>query len=197
LQKKQVLKSFFLVTLYSTNRRFASKKNYLHMKIFTKIIFLSIMLLGSKTSISQNLMLNVLTLNSGVVNKNKITFLEITISNTSATKVVPTYKLRPQISFPYNLVSIPDTGHILPKGWAIISNKNGVVWLSNGTDVIAENDSRTILIAMKGKQIGSQSTILGNLSFSNGKTPGNIIGAPTIGDNPADNSSSSSIMVIK
>jgi hypothetical protein len=167
------------------------------MKIFTKIIFLSIMLLGSKISISQNLMLNVLTLNSGVVNKNKITFLEITISNTSATKVASTYKLRPQISFPSTIVSIPDTGHILPKGWAIISNKNGVVFLSNGTDAIAENDSRTILIAMKGKQIGGASTITGNLSFSNGKTPGTVIGAATIGDNPADNSSSSSITVIK
>jgi hypothetical protein len=167
------------------------------MKIFKPSFLFLLITLGSKSVFSQNIMLNVLTQNSGIVSKNKLVFFEVSIANTSATKAVSSYKLRPQISFPPNLVSIPDTGHILPKGWKIISNKNGVVLLSNGLDIIPENGSRTLLIAMLGKEVGGPSTISGNLTFSNGTPPGTVVGAALVGDNVADNASTSSIKVVK
>jgi len=142
-------------------------------------------------------MINVLTQNLGIVKKGKIIFFEIKISNTSATASIPPYKLRPQISFPNTLVDVETTGHILPKGWAVTSNKNGVILLTNGTDVMAENENRTILIAIKGKSKGGPSSITGNLTFGNGIAPGIAVGAPLAGDNIADNVSSSTVKVIK
>ncbi len=166
------------------------------MKIFTCSLLLLLAIIKYDNAFSQNVLLNVLTQNSGIVSKNKLVFLEVSISNTSASKTVPAYKLRPQISFPANLVSIPDEGHTLPTGWKIISNKNAVVILSNGTDMIPENASRTILIAMRAKDVGGPSTISGNLTFSDGKAPGLIVGTATIGDNVADNASTTTIKVL-
>ncbi len=167
------------------------------MRIFKHFIFALLLIHVSDKAISQNIMINVLTQNTGIVEKNELIFFEVTISNTSPIKAVPIYKLRPQISFPTALVSIPETGHVLPKGWSLTSNDKGIVWLSNGTDIIPENGTRTILIAMKGKEPGGPSTISGNLTFSNGIAPGSVVGSPTIGDNIADNVSTSSVTVRK
>ncbi len=167
------------------------------MKICKHFFIVALVVFNATNATAQNIMLNVLTQNSGVVKINEQIYFEVTISNTNSIKTVPIYKLRPQISFPTTLVSIPEKGHVLPKGWAIISNTNGVVLLTNGTDIIPENGSRTILIAMKGKTLGGPSTISGNLTFSNGVTPGSVMGSPTVGDNMADNNSTSSIMVLK
>lgn len=163
-----------------------------HLFHFSIVLFL---LLSSANLNAQNVMINVLTQNSGKVNTGEIIFFEIKISNTSATKSVQPYLLRPQISFPYNLVEVPTTGHILPKGWEITANKNGVVYLTNGTDIIAENENRIILIAIKGKTKGGPVSIFGNLTFSNGIAPGSQVGPPLSGDNIADNTSTSSIIV--
>ena len=146
---------------------------------------------------SQNVMINVVTQNSGVVKKDEIVFFEIAINNTSPTKTIPAYKLRPQISFPTTIVDIPPVGHVLPTGWEIISISNGVVSLTNGTDIIPQNERRTILISIRGKVIGGPSTILGNLSFSNGVAPGSASGSSPVGDNNADNVSTSSVRVVK
>lgn len=167
------------------------------MKIFKHSFLSFLIIIFSKNVFAQNVLLNVLTLNSGVVSKNKFVFLEVSITNTSAAISVPLYKLKPQISFPANLVSIADTGHILPNGWKIISNKNAVVTLTNGEDEIPTNTTRTILIAMKAKEVGGPLTISGNLYFSNGIAPGNVAGVSTIGDNKGDNVSSSSIKVVQ
>lgn len=148
-------------------------------------------------AISQNVAINVVTQSAGIVKKGDLVFFEIFISNTSATKVVSSYKLRPQISFPTTLVSVQKTGHVLPKGWTIISNNNGVVILSNGTDNIEQNDSRRMLISIKGIELGGPSTISGNLLFSNGIEPGSAPGITTAGDNLGDNISTSTVMVVK
>ena len=167
------------------------------MKFFLQLFLVMCLFLFSKTGLSQNVMLNVLTQNGGIVKINSTIFFEITISNTSSINSIPAYKLRPQISFPNTLVDVADTGHILPNGWHILSNKNGVIILSNGSDIISENGNRTILIAIKGKAVGGPSTIIGNLFFSNGIAPGSVTGNNLKGDNTADNSSASSIRVIK
>ena len=166
------------------------------MKKLLPAIFIVFALLNSTSLFAQNIMINVLTLNSGEVKKGEVIFFEVTIYNTSPIKALPIYKIRPQISFPTSLVSIPETGHILPEGWTITANKNGVVTLSNGTDIILENTSRTILIAMKGDAIGGPSSIIGNLFFSNGTAPGTLNGISIKEDNIADNSSSSTVKVL-
>ncbi len=167
------------------------------MKVFKLFLLFLICSFVSKNAASQDFLLNILTQNSGIVNKKGSVFLEITVCNKSATTVSAAYKLRPQISFPSDLVSIPDSGHILPPGWTITYNNGSVVRLSNGSDQIPETGCRTILILMKGKGIGGPSTIAGNLTFSNGIAPGSTAGTATSGDNPADNASTTTIKVIK
>jgi len=150
-----------------------------------------------KHAAAQDVLMNILTQNYGIINKTGIVFLEITVCNKSATIAMPAYKLRPQISFPADLVSIPDTGHVLPPGWAITFNTGSVIRLSNGTDQIPLQQCRTILIAAKGVAVGGPSTISGNLTFSNGIAPGTVPGSATPGDNPADNASTTTIKVTR
>jgi hypothetical protein len=164
------------------------------LKLFTLVLLSTLM---SEYASSQNISLNVLTQNSGIIHMGGTVFLEVTICNTNSSTSVPAYKLKPQISFPSQLLSIPDTGHILPAGWTIIFNKEGVVRLSNGNDEFLPNQCRTLLIAAIGKQAGGPSTISGNLGFANGVEPGTISGGPTKGDNPADNASTTTIKVYK
>jgi len=167
------------------------------MKFSNKVLLIALFLFVSLHAFSQNVMINVLTQNSGIVKKDETIFFEVSISNTSSISQIPPYKLRPQISFPNTLVAIPDTGHILPKGWAILSNSIGVVVLTNGSDIIGENENRTILIALKGKAVGGPSTVMGSLTFSNGIAPGMQTGSSLKGDNIADNSSTSSVIIIE
>lgn len=167
------------------------------MKHFLRFSLLIVTVLMAPASFSQNVMINALTQNSGVVKKDGTVFFEVTINNTSATYSIAAYKLKPQISFPATIVAVPATGHNLPKGWSILSNNNGVLTLSNGEDAIPANESRTILIAVQGKAIGGPSSVIANLSFSNGTAPGSAAGAAPAGDNMADNASTSTIRVIK
>lgn len=146
---------------------------------------------------AQNVMINVVTLNSGVTKIGETVLFEISVNNTSTYRVIPAYTLKPQISFPNNVVEVAKTGHILPSGWTILSNVDGVVTLSNGKDVIAENDGRTILIAIKGKTISGPATIIGDLQFSNGVAPGSLIGKALPDDDYSDNSATSTVTVIK
>jgi hypothetical protein len=145
---------------------------------------------------AQNVVLNVLTQNSGVVQIGKSIFFEVTINNTDASTNVGVYKLKVQVSAPDAVVTILKTGHNLPTGWSIISNDKGVINISNGKDLIAPYDSRTLLIAIEGKSIGGPALMSGQLSFSNGISPGSEPGSLK-GDNPADNYSTSSCKVIQ
>ena len=145
---------------------------------------------------SQNMMINILTQNSGTVNKGKTVFLEATINNTDPNAYLGIYKLQVKISVPSEIVTIPATGHVLPTGWTITSNTGSTITLSNGKNMIASNDSRTLLIAVEGKKSGGPSTIAGQLYFSNGESPGTTP-ASLPGDNPADNSSTTSIKVLR
>lgn len=148
-------------------------------------------------AVSQNVLLNILTLNSGKIRNHGFGIVEVTVCNTSSTTSVPPYKIRPQISTPVSIINIPDTGHILPTSWKIISIVEGVIRLSNGNDQIPPNDCRTIFIVVRGTSIGGPLTISGNMLFSNGFTPGNVSGPATAGDNTADNASTSTCEVYK
>jgi hypothetical protein len=161
------------------------------------IVILLVTLLAGTNGMGQNLSLNILVRNSGKVKKGDIVFLEVTVCNLDASVAAPAYKLRPQISVPPGIVTIPTTGHVLPNGWTVLNTKDTQIWLSNGTDKIAAGECRTLLIALQAIEYGRPSTVSGNLLFSNGQPPGLVTGSQTQGDSPADNSSASTVEVLK
>ena len=137
-----------------------------------------------------------MTKNIGIVQKGHSIFIEVTINNTDPTSVVGVYKIKAKITVPNSIVSITTNGHSLPTGWEIISNSDSTITLSNGKDIIAPNDARKLLIAIKGKKIGGPLSVSGQLSFSNGTAPGSEPGSSN-GDNPLDNFATSSCLVKK
>jgi len=165
------------------------KKTALLIFLFTGIFF-------CKHSKSQNLSVNVITQNAGTVKKGSSVFFDATINNTDPAALAGVYKLKVQVSIAdSSTIIIQPTGHILPTGWQITSITGTVISLSNGKDIIAPNDARTILIALEGKKAGGPVNISGQLSFSNGDAPGTGPGSME-GDNPADNFSTSTCTVI-
>lgn len=144
---------------------------------------------------SQNILINVLSKNSGVLKTGETGYLEISICNTSSLIPLMAYKIKPQVSFPVSIVAISDTGHVLPSGWSILSSTDGIIRLSNGSDQVPPNNCRTAIIAFKGISNGGPLTISGNVLFSNGQFPGNVSGPATYGDNTADNTSSTTCKV--
>lgn len=148
-----------------------------------------------KTAASQNVMMNIMTQDAGIVKKGKTVFLEVTINNTDLSSHIGVYKIRTQISVPSDIISIADSGHVLPNGWTVTANTGSSIMISNGKDMIAAKDARTILIALRGNKTGGPSTITGTLSFSNGEAPGTTAGLIK-GDNPGDNSSTTTCKVI-
>lgn len=165
------------------------------MKLSALLIIIA-SLLAHKNVTAQNALINILTKNAGVVKKGHTLFLEVTINNTDPVNHIGIYKIRAQISVPIAIVNIATEGHSLPTGWTISSNNGAVINLSNGKDMIAANDSRTILIALKGTKVGGPSTITGQLSFSDGTAPGTATGTLK-GDLPADNFSTTTCKVIQ
>jgi hypothetical protein len=153
------------------------------------------MLMFAGIASAQNVSINLLSQNAGLVSVGGSIFLEITINNTDNSLAVPSYKLRPQISVPSSIVTIPASGHQLPAGWSITSNSGSVIRLSNGTDNVPPSSARTILIALQGTALGGPSTISGNLFFSNGVAPGSASGPALPGDLTADNTSTTTVEV--
>jgi Secretion system C-terminal sorting domain len=147
------------------------------MQLFKRLTFLILVALISKNAISQNVMLNILTQKSGIVKKGESLFLEASITNTNSKDFIGIYKLKVQIIVPAEIISIDTTGHILPTGWKISSNNGSSMIISNGMDMIAATDNRNILISIKGKKVGGASTIMGQLSFSDGVAPGTAPGS--------------------
>lgn len=163
--------------------------------LFLVILLFSVSAVSNPIS-AQNASINVITRNSGEVKENNIVFFEVTVNNTDPSAITGIYKLKVQVSIAdTSLVAIQATGHDLPTGWQIINHTGNVIALSNGKDIIAPNDARTLLIALKGKKVGGPVTISGQLSFSNGIAPG-IEPGSSERDNPADNFSTSTCTVI-
>lgn len=166
------------------------------MKLLKLIALASAGLFLCKTASSQNAMVNILTQKFGMVKKGETVFLEVTINNTDPNDYISVYKIRAQISVPSAIASIDSAGHVLPTGWTVISNNGSTINLSNGKDMIAASDARTLLIAIRGNKSGGPSTIACQLSFSDGNAPGAAPGTLQR-ENPADNSSTTTIMVHK
>jgi hypothetical protein len=165
------------------------------MKFFKHIILFIIVISSYKISVSQNVMLNILTQKSGIIKKGGNIFLEASITNTNYKDFVGIYKLKVQISVPSNMVSIDTIGHVLPTGWKILSNTGSSITISNGMDMIAATDNRNLLISIKGNKTGGLSTITGQLSFSDGVSPGNGYGS-LVNDLLGDNNSTTTCKVL-
>lgn len=162
-----------------------------------KIICTTILLIvASQRIIAQNVMINIMTQNAGIVKKGKNLYVEVSIVNTSSTEFVNVYKLKATITVPKEIVSIDSMSLTLPTGWKVLSNDGTSIILSNGTDMIAGEDERIILIPIKAKKVGGYSTISGNLTFSNGVSPGIELGSLN-NDLPADNNSTTTCKVTK
>lgn len=162
--------------------------------IFFSFFFFGI--LFNKPVLSQNVSINVLTKESGIVRAGNTVLFEVTINNTDPLTIVGMYKLKAQVSIASPEVVIQKTGHNLPTGWEVIDNDGKVITISNGKDLIAPNDARTLLLSLKGVQMGGPVSISGQLSFSNGAAPGSEPGS-LAGDKPADNFSTSSCTVVQ
>jgi hypothetical protein len=162
-------------------------------KIFS-ILLLAVGVFFSKASMAQNVLLNILSQNAGVVKKGQTLFIQVNINNTDPKNHIGIYKIRTQISVPQGIVSIEEKGHVLPTGWTISNNNGGTINLSNGKDMIAANDGRVILIAIKGIKVGGPETITGQLSFADGTAPGTATGTLK-GDLAADNFSTTTCQV--
>ncbi len=165
------------------------------MKLKSILIVFAAVLFFCKDLQAQNVSINLLTQNAGLVAVGGTVFLEVTINNTDNTLSVPSYKLRPQISVPSAICRIATTGHILPPGWIINTNTGAVIRLSNGTDNVPPITARTLLIALEGLALGGPSTISGNMFFSNGVAPGSASGPSLPGDLTADNTSTTTLEV--
>jgi hypothetical protein len=166
------------------------------IKLFKFSVLMLTTVLLAKAAVSQNVLINILTRNSGIVKKGGTVFLEVTINNTDAAAHIGVYKIRAKINVPSAIVSIAAKGHVLPTGWTITENDGNSISLSNGKDMIAANDARTILIALNGDKTGGPSTISGQLFFSDGVAPGTAPGTLK-GDLPGDNSSTTSCRVTR
>jgi hypothetical protein len=121
-------------------------------------------------AVAQNVQLNILSQNSGIVKKGQTLFIQVNINNTDPKNHIGIYKIRTQISVPQGIVNIEEKGHVLPTGWSITSNNGGTINISNGKDMLAANDGRVILIAIKGKKVGGPETITGDLAADNFST---------------------------
>jgi Secretion system C-terminal sorting domain len=154
---------------------------------FTKSLFVCLAAsIAAISTVAQNVSINVLTENSGLVALNGTVLLRVDVTNTAVSGTVVANKVRPQISVPSAISLIPATGHILPTGWTIASNSGSVIRITNTTDPIPAGATRTAYIVIQGTVIGGPAQILANLTF---------VGAAPTGDNSADNTSSSSIEV--
>ncbi|MDZ4794927.1 MAG: T9SS type A sorting domain-containing protein [Bacteroidota bacterium] len=161
--------------------------------LFFLLIFTSV----SELAAQANASINLLTLNSGLVNLGGNVNLQVTVGNTGPISPIGVNKVRAQISIPIAIASaapnIEQTG--LPAGWIILSNTGGVITVCNGTDIIPVGAQRQVLIKIRGDAVGGPSTIAGQLTFGPGT--GICTGLGTLsGDLPADNISQSTIQVL-
>lgn len=138
--------------------------------------------------------LNILAGNVGIISLGGTEFVQATVNNTGPSASIGIYKIKVTITVPSAIASIPSSGHTLPANWTILSNSGSQIVVSNGTDVLPVGSARQIFIAVMGHTEGGPSTIIGQLSYSNGIAPGSANGF-LIGDIPADNSSSTAITV--
>lgn len=144
---------------------------------------------------AQNVSLNMLVLNSGVIPTGGTGTLQATINATTGTagqsSPVATGKVNVQITVPPSLI-ISSTQNGLPTGWTVRNNNGTVINICNSTATLAVNTAEDLLITVEGVTATTGSpTISGQISFrTNCNAPGSLSG-----DNPSDNTSQAGFIV--
>ncbi len=156
---------------------------------FKKILLVFAGAFMLSAAISQNVSLNMLVLNSGVIPTGGTGTLQATVNaNTGTagqTNDIATGKINVQITVPSSLI-ISATQNNLAAGWIVRNNNGTVINLCNSTTTIPVNTAVELLLDLEGVTATTGSpTISGQLSFrTNCNAPGSLSG-----DNTSDNSS--------
>jgi len=166
------------------------------MRFFFCFLLSVFLLKAQQASAQANASINVLTQNAGVVFQGGVIYIQVDVGNSGPVSSIGVNKVRAQISVPPIVQIVPNAQQDgLPAGWSILSNNGSAIMVCNGTDVIAVNQVRTILIKVRGVTLSTPLTVAGVLSFGPGT--GQCTGPGALpGDITADNTSTSSISVI-
>ncbi len=132
--------------------------------------------------------------NAGEVPLGSTLDLQVVVGNTGTANIVA-FKLRPVVTLPAIVTFLPDAQQTgLPAGWSIVSNNGAQLRICNGTDVIAGNDSRTIILKVQGVSIGGPSTFSGQLNFGGASCA--LTGPAPSGNVTADDNATSTVTVV-
>jgi hypothetical protein len=160
-----------------------------------KIILMATGFLLTSIAWSQNVSLNMLVLNSGVINVNGPGTLQATVNATVGTggqsNAVAAGKLNIQVTVPPS-ITIATVQNDLPAGWSVRNNNGTVINLCNSSTTLAVNTAIDLKISLQGvSETTGAPTMSGQLSFkSNCSAPGSLSG-----DNPSDNLSQAGFSV--
>lgn len=162
---------------------------------FKKILLVCTTSFFLSAAIAQNVSLNMLVLNSGVVPLGGNGTVQATVNAATGTSgqstPVAAGKINVQITVPPSLL-ISTTQSNLPAGWIVRNNNGTVINICNSTTTIEVNTAVDLLIDLQGVTATTGApTMSGQLSFrTNCSAPGSLGG-----DNPSDNSSQAGFTV--
>ncbi|RZM21543.1 MAG: T9SS type A sorting domain-containing protein [Pedobacter sp.] len=167
---------------------------------FKTLIFSTLISLGLS---AQDVDMNIVTQENGVNDGNWVigasncTVLMTVCNNDGGSVVVPSYKLRPLLSVPGSIVQIAPTAEqtLLPPGWTVLSNNGTSIRLSNGTDNFPPGECREFSIKMIPVNSGGPLNFTATMAFANGVAPGNVSGPQTVGNDAANDNSTTAAIV--
>ncbi len=162
---------------------------------FKIILMMAFGFFSSSAIVAQNVSVNMLVLNAGIVPLGSTGTVNATINASLGTagqsSPVAAGKLRLAVTVPPSLL-IATTQNNLPAGWTVLNNDGTVINICNSSASIAVNTAIDLPITLEGVTITSGSPIIsGQITFRNNCNPGPVLS----GDNPADNSSQAGFSV--
>jgi hypothetical protein len=164
-------------------------------KILPQLLAFLISSAITQSVFSQNVILNMLVNNAGIIPLNGNGTIEATINATvgtgGQTTPVGIGKINLQISAPPS-VAIATVQNNLPAGWTIRNNNGSVINICNSAATIPINTAVVIPLTLQGLTVTTGAPALsGQLSFRTNCTgPGSLAG-----DNPSDNGSQAGYIV--
>lgn len=155
-----------------------------------RICLLTIFAAATLQSFAQQVNINVLAV-PGYIEKEKTGYIQVDICNVDAFSITaPANKLRPLISVPGNvtITGVTDVNGNQLTGFTVLSlspgTGNSIRLLA--TEPLPPFECFNFRVVIEGVNVGAPDIVTGTLGFQ---------GPPTVGDNPADNNSTSSVAV--
>lgn len=169
-------------------------------------VVMATLVLSASAAVAQDVGINIISQENSVNDgewakdapEGTVTILVTICNNSGGSTNVPSYKLRPLISVPSAIVKVAPAGKQtgLPAGWTILTLTDGSIRLSNGTDQLPPAECREFPIYLEPVAEGGPLTVTSTLSFSNGNAPGSAVGPQTVGNNPANDNSTTTVKII-